>query len=76
MNRFLHEDLRPQNMVFRLDQLEEVKERARAFKETSKKLDDGRKVLHEKETIKPVITAFPKVESEFTKPLLLFVGKW
>ena len=62
-------------MVFGLDRLEEVKEHARSFQETSKKLNDGRKVFHENETVKPVITAFPDIGSDMTKPLLLFVGK-
>ena len=75
MNRFLHDDLRPRNASFSLGQLEVIKEQAALCFETSKKLNEGKKVIHENQLTPPEIVAFPKLGTEFTKPILLFLGK-
>ena len=75
MNRFLHDDLRPQNLSFTLGRLEEVKAQAGMFFETSKKLNRGTKIIHECQLTPPEVIAFPKIGNETTKPILLFMGK-
>ena len=75
MNRFLHDDLRPKNLNFSLGKLEQVKELADTFKEVNKKLSGGTLITHRDAITKPEVSAFPKLGSEMTKPILLFMGK-
>ena len=75
MNRFLHEDLRPQNVSFSLGRLEEVKEQAGMFFEASRKLNNGTKLIHKCQLTPPEIVSFPKIGNEVTKPILLFMGQ-
>ena len=74
MNRFLHDDLRPQNVSFTLGRLEEVKEQAGLFFEAAKKLNHGTKLTHACQLTPPEIVTFPKIGNEITKPILLFMG--
>ena len=74
MNRFLHDDLRPQNVSFTLGRLEEVKEQAGLFFEAAKKLNNGTKLTHACQLTPPEIVTFPKIGNEITKPILLFMG--
>ena len=75
MNRFLHDDLRPQNISLSLGRLEELKEQAGMFFEASKKLNNGTKLVHKCQLTPPEIVSFPKIGNEATKPILLFMGK-
>ena len=75
MNRFLHDDLRPQNVSFSLGRLEQVKEQAGLFFEASKKLNNGTKLKHDCQLTPPEIVTFPKIGNDITKPILLFMGK-
>lgn len=76
MNRFLHDDLRPQNVSFSLGNLEEVKEQAGLFFEASKKLNNGTKLVHHCQLTPPEIVSFPKIGTNITKPILLFMGEF
>ena len=75
MNRFLHDDLRPENVVFSLGRLEEVKEQAGMFFTATKKLNNGTKLTHACQLAPPEIVTFPKIGNEATKPILLFMGE-
>ena len=75
MNRFLHDDLRPRNTSFTMGCLEEIKEQAGLFFEAAKKLNNGTKLSHQCQLTPPEIVSFPKIGTNVTKPILLFMGK-
>lgn len=74
MNRFLHDDLCPKNLTLSLGKMEELKEKANLIKDISSKLSSNLMVEQKDELTKPEVTTYPKLGSEMTKPILLFVG--